>query len=120
MRQAFERDRGCVFSEGVQNVDSVVATWIFPPFLGYEASMHLSDDIPQILTSFLNQLSKDPYLENKYYDDPDSCDLSELMVVPNIISGRKDIVALFWENKLGVDVDACLVPRHSKIHTDGI
>jgi len=27
------------------------------------------------------------------------------MVATNIISGRKDIVALFWENKLGVDVD---------------
>ncbi|KAF8512700.1 hypothetical protein JB92DRAFT_2926698 [Gautieria morchelliformis] len=27
------------------------------------------------------------------------------MVVENVVSGRKDIVALFWENKLGVDVD---------------
>ncbi|KAF8812753.1 hypothetical protein BYT27DRAFT_7086574 [Phlegmacium glaucopus] len=27
------------------------------------------------------------------------------MVAGNVISGRKDIVALFWENKLGVDVD---------------
>ncbi|KIL55951.1 hypothetical protein M378DRAFT_53709, partial [Amanita muscaria Koide BX008] len=41
----------------------------------------------------------------KYYQDPDACDLSELMVVENIVSGRKDIVTLFWENKLGVDVE---------------
>jgi len=27
------------------------------------------------------------------------------MVVENVISGRKDIVTLFWKNKLGVDVD---------------
>jgi len=27
------------------------------------------------------------------------------MVVANVVSGRKDIVALFWENKLGIDVD---------------
>jgi hypothetical protein len=27
------------------------------------------------------------------------------MVVENVVSGRKDIVALFWENKLGVDVE---------------
>jgi len=26
-------------------------------------------------------------------------------VVENVVSGRKDIVALFWENKLGVDVE---------------
>ncbi|KAM6489284.1 hypothetical protein JOM56_015185, partial [Amanita muscaria] len=31
-------------------------------------------------------------------------DLSELMVVENIVSGLKDIVTLFWENKLGIDV----------------
>jgi hypothetical protein len=52
-----------------------------------------------------NQLSRDPWLESKYYQDPDACDLSELMVVENIVSGRKDIVTLFWENKLGVDVE---------------
>ncbi|XP_006457001.1 hypothetical protein AGABI2DRAFT_122876 [Agaricus bisporus var. bisporus H97] len=27
------------------------------------------------------------------------------MVIENVICGRKDIIALFWENKLGVDVD---------------
>ena len=60
-----------------------------------------------LLLHFLrfDKLSTDTWLERKYYDDPDSCDLSELMVVTNVISGRKDIVRLFWENKLGVDVD---------------
>jgi hypothetical protein len=28
-------------------------------------------------------------------------------VAKNIISGRKDIITLFWENKLGVDVEVC-------------
>ncbi|KAF9444829.1 hypothetical protein P691DRAFT_609069, partial [Macrolepiota fuliginosa MF-IS2] len=41
----------------------------------------------------------------RYYKDPEACDLSELVVVANVISGLKDIVALFWENKLGIDVD---------------
>jgi hypothetical protein len=52
-----------------------------------------------------NKLSDDPWLESKYYVDPNACDLSELTVIENVISGRKDIVALFWENKLGVDVE---------------
>ena len=26
-------------------------------------------------------------------------------MVENVVSGRKDIVTLFWENKLGVDVE---------------
>lgn len=66
-----------------------------------------------IFTFFLcnpNKLSDDPWLESKYYQDPDACDLSELMVVENVISGRKDIVALFWENKLGVDVEVRVLP----------
>ncbi|KAF7771854.1 hypothetical protein Agabi119p4_6165 [Agaricus bisporus var. burnettii] len=33
------------------------------------------------------------------------CDLNELTLIENVICGRKDIIALFWENKLGVDVD---------------
>jgi len=53
----------------------------------------------------------DQELESKYYTDPDACDLSELMVVENVVSGRKDIVALFWENKLGVDVDVRTLPH---------
>jgi hypothetical protein len=57
-----------------------------------------------------NQLSDDQQLESKYYQDPDACDLSELIVVENIVSGRKDIVTLFWENKLGVDVEVRILP----------
>ena len=56
------------------------------------------------------KLSDDQELESKYYTDPDACDLSELMVVKNVVSGRKDIVALFWENKLGIDVDVRILP----------
>ena len=58
----------------------------------------------------INKLSHDPWLESKYYQDPDACDLSELMVVENIVSGRKDIVTLFWENKLGIDVEVRILP----------
>ncbi|KAF8798357.1 hypothetical protein BYT27DRAFT_7123584 [Phlegmacium glaucopus] len=82
------RDKQCVFT-GVSptcDPDTLVATWIFPPFLGYT-------------------LAEDPWVERTYHDDPASCDLSEFMVVTNTISGCRDVVALFYENKLGVDVD---------------
>ena len=29
-------------------------------------------------------------------------------MVPNAISGCKDIITLFWENKLGIDVDVSI------------
>jgi len=86
IQQALNRDRQCIFS-GVMpsgESDGLVATWVFPPFM---------------------ELSDDQWLENNYYQDPDACDLSELMVVENVVSGRKDIITLFWENKLGVDVE---------------
>ncbi|KAF8816780.1 hypothetical protein BYT27DRAFT_7181235, partial [Phlegmacium glaucopus] len=88
IQQALDRDRQCIFSGVVPSYESdpLVATWVFPPFLGHK-------------------LSNDDTLESKYYANPDACDLSELMVVQNVVSGRKDIVALFWENKLGIDVD---------------
>ena len=31
-------------------------------------------------------------------------------MVENVVSGRKDIVTLFWENKLGVDVEVRIHP----------
>ena len=55
----------------------------------------------------IQQLSDDPMLEWTYRDNPDTIDFSEFMVVTNVVSGRNDIIALFWENKLGVDVDVC-------------
>ena len=57
-----------------------------------------------------NKLSNDQRLENKYYQDPGACDISDLTVVENVVSGRKDIVTLFWENKLGVDVEVRILP----------
>ena len=30
------------------------------------------------------------------------------MVVTNTVSGRQDVVAPFYENKLGIDVDVCI------------
>ena len=41
------------------------------------------------------------------------------MAVTNVISGHKDIITLFWENKLGVDVDVCVTSpyfTHPDIH----
>ena len=51
------------------------------------------------------QLSDYPWLDRTYHDNTDACDLSEFMVVTNTVSGRRDVVALFCENKLGVDID---------------
>ena len=48
---------------------------------------------------------QDDSLETQYYDDPDACDFSELTTINNVISGRKDVITLFWKNQLGVDVD---------------
>ena len=63
-----------------------------------------------IFCNIPNKISGDPWLESKYYQDTDACDLSELMVVENVVSGRKDILTLFWENKLGVDVEVRILP----------
>jgi len=87
-REVLDRDGECVFS-GVtssQGSNALVVTWIFPPFLGYT-------------------LTRDPWVEHKYHADPDACDFSEFMVATNAISGQKHIIALFYENKLGIDID---------------
>ncbi|EKM77133.1 hypothetical protein AGABI1DRAFT_108282 [Agaricus bisporus var. burnettii JB137-S8] len=55
--------------------------------------------------SLLTKLSNERNSMGRYFAKPETCDLSELMVIENVICGRKDIIALFWENKLGVDVD---------------
>jgi len=88
IQQALDRDNECIFSGVVPNhgVDATMATWVFPPFLGYT-------------------LSSDQWLEYKYQDDPDACDLSEFMVAENVVSGLEDIIALFCDNKIGIDVD---------------
>ena len=41
IQQALDRDRQCIFSGDVPSCDSdpLVATWVFPPFMGYEASV---------------------------------------------------------------------------------
>ncbi|KAF8624197.1 hypothetical protein AX17_007186 [Amanita inopinata Kibby_2008] len=83
IQQALDRDQVCVFSG---ESTTRVASWIFPPFLGHKPS-------------------NDRELEREYYQNPNACDLSQFMVLENVISGRSDLIALFWENKLGVDVD---------------
>jgi hypothetical protein len=113
IQQALDRDRQCIFSGDVPSCDSdaLVAAWVFPPFMGYEASVQYLEPSNWLIISIIpNKLSSDQFLENKYYEDPDGCDLSELMVVENVVSGRKDIITLFWENKLGVDVDVRILP----------
>jgi len=40
VRQVRDRDRQCIFSGGMPSGDSegLIATWVFPPFMGYKAS----------------------------------------------------------------------------------
>ena len=43
IQQALDRDHQCIFSGDVSSreSDALVAAWVFPPFLGYEASVQL-------------------------------------------------------------------------------
>jgi hypothetical protein len=112
VQQALDRIVNAFFSSDVPSCDSdaLVAAWVFPPFMGYEASVQYFEPSNLLIISIIpNKLSSDQFLENKYYADPDGCNLSELMVVENVVSGRKDIITLFWENKLGVDVDVRII-----------
>ncbi|KAF8524097.1 hypothetical protein BU17DRAFT_63456 [Hysterangium stoloniferum] len=72
IQQALDRDRQCIFSGVVPSCgsDALVATWVFPPFLGYKA-------------------------KNKYNQNPNACDLSDLMVVENVVSGRRTLSPSF-------------------------
>jgi hypothetical protein len=102
-----ERDGQCIFS-GVNNADELVTTWIFPPFEGYMVNKHGSLLYNLLIFYFIftpDKLSDDTWLQNEYRYNTNAIDLSEFMVVANVISGRNDLVILFWENKLGVDVD---------------
>ena len=40
-----------------------------------------------------------------YCKNIEALDISEFMVVNNTVSCRQDIAILFYENKLGIDVD---------------
>jgi hypothetical protein len=111
-QQALDRDKECIFSGVVLNhgVDAMIATWVFPPFLGYTVRrtlLHAVDHCLHCLWLLLSgdKLSSDQWLEYMYQDDPDACDLSEFMVAENVVSGLKDIIALFCDNKIGIDVD---------------
>jgi hypothetical protein len=102
------RDKGCIFTGATSNSDTLVATWIFPPFLGYTVSTnnaYAATAYSSYHVVVVWQLSDDPWLDRTYIDTPDACDLSEFMVVTNTVSGRRDVVVLFYENKLGIDVD---------------
>ena len=59
------------------------------------------------------QISNNVSLNRKYHDNPEACDLSEFMVVSNTLSGPRDVVDLFYDNKIGIDVDVCI---HETIH----
>ena len=66
--------------------------WIFPPFLGRKASMQSSSHRTYAYIIFDwtltgDKLSNDSELEARYYENSEACDLSELMVVANVISG---------------------------------
>ena len=59
----------------------------------YNISMLIYSAI--VITPNTSKFSRDPWLESAYYQNPDAYDISKLTVVENVISGRKDIVALF-------------------------
>ena len=112
--RALTRDKECIFT-GVSPTSNssdtlVVATFIFPPYLGYTVSTNNACAAIVRLGSYhmvAGQLSDDPWLDRTYHDNTDACDLSEFMVVANTVSGRRDVVDLFYDNKLGIDVDVC-------------
>jgi hypothetical protein len=55
-----------------------------------------------------DKLSNDPWLERKYHDDPDACDLSELWWSRMLYQVVRMFSPFFWKNKLGIDVNVCL------------
>ena len=50
-----------------------------------------------------------------YHNNIEALDISEFMVVNNTVSCRQDIAILFYENKLGIDVDVCKLFDHFAI-----
>jgi hypothetical protein len=54
MQQALDRDRQCIFSGAMpSDCEALVVTWIFPPFMAYQASATrcIYDNIDAILIS---------------------------------------------------------------------
>ena len=112
--KALDRDKGCIFT-GVlpaSNSDaSVVATWIFPPVMGYTVSTNImlcSDCALMVLylvVVVVGQLY--PERAKVYSRNIEALDISEFMAVTNTLSCRRDVATLFYENKLGIDVDVC-------------
>ena len=114
--RALARDRECIFT-GVSPTssnsdhDTLVATWIFPPFFGHTVSSNNPRaEVIALMTLWWvpRQQSSDHWLEIVYHENPDACDLSEFMVVTNTISGCEDLVTLFFQNRIGIDVDVCI------------
>jgi hypothetical protein len=114
--RALARDKGCIFTglSPTSNSDTLVATWIFPPFLGYTVSTN--NTYAAIVRWYslsrgggvAGKVSDDPWIDRTYHDNPDASDIGKFMVVTNTVSGRQDVVALFFDNKLGIDVDVCI------------
>ena len=113
--KALDRDKGCIFT-GVlpaSNSDtSVVATWIFPPVLGYTVSTNIilcSDCALMVLYHVVVVVVGQLYPERAevYSRNIEALDISEFMGVTNTLSCRRDVATLFYENKLGIDVDVC-------------
>ena len=83
---------------------------VLPLFVGIYVSVHLGTHA--YICRFIKfgyNLSNDIKLEAKYYENSEACDLSDLMVVENVVWGYKTIVALFWETKFCIDIDVCVV-----------
>ena len=59
-----------------------------------------------------HQLSDIPWQQNRYFKDPDTCNLNKLMVVTNVVSCHQDVFALFWDNMFGVNVNVSIHDFH--------
>ena len=100
VERALARDKRCIFTgdSPTSNSDNLaLAIWLFPPFLRYTVSTNNPCTAIMRYGSYrvVGQLSDESYLDRKYHDHPDACDLGEFIVVTNAISGRQDVVALF-------------------------
>jgi len=56
----------------------------------------------------LHKLLDDQFLVYKYYSDPCSCNLGELLVIKNGLTMIEGLAELFWENISGINVDVCM------------
>ena len=121
-QEALNRDQSCIFSGRMPSGDSdtLIATWIFPPFLGYEVCSYCTMSsysvliVPLSLSLHSSAVGRPMateqilrgswYMRSKQIDGGDKC---------RIMSSRCFFFsALFYDNMFGVDVDVSIHDFH--------